>query len=159
MFRELKWQQSNRITISAYDERRAFEPQRKSFFVAARTVARLSEVDAVRYDCCVNSCVAYTGVYQELMACPECLESRYQGSSMRTRKSFEYIGIENRVRSLVGNPELRRQLDQGGGDRAAVRGADFCQGTGFRRLNSSAREGDLTIYASASLDGYLLFKQ
>lgn len=49
----------------------------------------LAAFDSVKIDCCVSSCIAYTGVYKDLTACPhlECKQPRFEPDPNKPRKS------------------------------------------------------------------------
>jgi hypothetical protein len=47
-------------------------------------------------DCCVNTCLAYTGTYEQVQMCPHCNESRYSAAG-RPRKQFLYIPVADRL--------------------------------------------------------------
>lgn len=42
------------------------------------TLDRLTGILEVQDDMCVNSCIAYTGPFEDLRECPHCGESRYK---------------------------------------------------------------------------------
>lgn len=54
--------------------------------------ARLSGFEPEASDCCVSSCIAYTGVYESETACPFCEEPR-RDSSGHVRQQFIYLPI------------------------------------------------------------------
>jgi hypothetical protein len=69
----------------------------------------LSDVAAVRYDCCINSCCCYTGPYAELTKCPYCGEDRLSVSGV-TRNIFFYVPLIPRLVNLYQNPEIAETL-------------------------------------------------
>lgn len=154
--REIHWQQRNRISIAAYEQRRAIEPGRESFYVAAKRINELGCLAAKTFDCCISSCVAFTGPYSQLIACPVCGLARFGGNSRRARKTFDVIAIEDRLRACIYSPDVSKLFNRRKGNDAQ---ADFCGGDGFKRSSLEDNDDTMTIYVSASLDGYLLFKQ
>lgn len=154
--REIDWQQSNRISIAAFDQRRLVDPDRMSFHRAARRIEELGSLTSEVYDCCLNSCVAYTGSYAALASCPLCSLARHHAGTMKARKTFEVIGIEDRLRAALANKSISQQLRHARGEGQE---ADFDGGDAFRTLCADEPANTFTVFVSASLDGYLLFKQ
>ena len=79
---------------------------------ARRRIDFLAEFKPVRYHCCVNSCIAYTGpAYAGLTACPKCNEPRYHDSAnQKPRKIFTYLPLIPRLLSFVSHPEQARLM-------------------------------------------------
>ena len=48
-----------------------------SYYKAKHLVADLMGIESVMYNMCINLCVAYTGIFLELDACPMCSEPWY----------------------------------------------------------------------------------
>ena len=57
---------------------------------------RWTKIDPKLLDCCVNSCIAYTGTFQDERICPHCNESRYSAAG-QPRKQFLYIPVAHRL--------------------------------------------------------------
>ncbi|EIW62613.1 uncharacterized protein TRAVEDRAFT_76459, partial [Trametes versicolor FP-101664 SS1] len=72
--------------------------------------AQLSGFQPELYDCCVNSCIAYTGVYDTENLCPFCEESRWDASGRRARNQFVYLPIIPRLKSQFANRERATQM-------------------------------------------------
>ncbi len=53
----------------------------------------------VWYDCCINSCICYLGIYTNADICPDCKEPRLSPSG-RPRRFFCYIPLIPRLRAL-----------------------------------------------------------
>ncbi|KAH8979255.1 hypothetical protein EDB92DRAFT_1778286, partial [Lactarius akahatsu] len=64
-----------------------------SFDQAKRRLRWLSGVVLLEHDMCIKSCIAYTGPYDELDACPRCGTSRYVPGTTNPRKRFATIPI------------------------------------------------------------------
>ena len=79
----------------------------------SRKVARLTGVDSVVHDMCPKVCVAYTGPYSDLEACPLCGESRYDPILLRTshgrikkaQQQFHTMPIGPQLQALWRSPE------------------------------------------------------
>ena len=54
-------------------------------------IAELTGVFAIVDDMCINSCLAFTGPYEEMDACPECGEGRYDPVTKKSRQIFQTI--------------------------------------------------------------------
>jgi hypothetical protein len=84
-----------------------------SYYKIQRLVADVTGVESVVHHMCINSCVAYTGPFMDLDACPVCSEPRYdqfrlQSSSGRDkipRQEFHTIPIGPQLQALYRSPE------------------------------------------------------
>ena len=65
----------------------------------------LAEVEPVRYNCCIKSCICYAGHYRHLDKCPRCNESRFSGRDShgdpRPRRQFLYIPLIPRLLAFL----------------------------------------------------------
>ncbi|QRV85537.1 Transposase family Tnp2 protein [Ceratobasidium sp. AG-Ba] len=80
-------------------------------------VAKLSGIKGTRIDCCINSCVAYTGPYRKSKDCPSCGEARYkikrhQGRPNQrvARRHFLYIPLIPRLVNMYRDPATAKLL-------------------------------------------------
>ena len=76
-------------------------------------------VPAKKYDCCVNDCIIYRGIYSDSKRCPKCNENRYSNGTT-PRKVFKYLPLGPRIRRLFGNTSTS-QLLQSHQDTTATR--------------------------------------
>jgi hypothetical protein len=76
----------------------------------SQRVATMTGIEFERYDCCINSCLAYTGVYSEAEACPHCHEPRFERG--KPRKTFDYIPLIHRFRLQYADPKRATLLKQ-----------------------------------------------
>lgn len=81
----------------------------ESLKVANRHIQLLSGFQPVRYDCCPNSCICYTGPYEDLTKCPKCRTNRFR-SDGRAEKYFEYLPVIPRIRAMAANSSLAQQM-------------------------------------------------
>ena len=65
-------------------------------------VRALSHFEPVKFACCINSCICYTGPYTNLEECPKCRTSHLNESG-RARQTFTYIPLIPRLRALMSN--------------------------------------------------------
>ena len=63
-----------------------------SEWITEKRIEFLSGVTPVLYDCCINSCMAYTGDYLELETCRYCSEPRL-GTNGKPQRQFSYLPI------------------------------------------------------------------
>jgi hypothetical protein len=80
--RGFKYKVDTNMSAQAYDKLlRAFPDELSDLprHYALRThIARLSGIKGVQIDCCVNSCMAFTGPFDNLNYCLYCKEDRYR---------------------------------------------------------------------------------
>ena len=81
-----------------------------SYYKAKRLVSDLTGIESVVHHMCINSCIAYTGPFLELDACPLCSEPRYDQyrSSEEKRvpcQEFHTIPIGPQIQALYRSPE------------------------------------------------------
>jgi hypothetical protein len=72
-------------------------------------VQSLSGFQPVRYDRCINSCICYTGPYEDLGKCPVCSIDRYRPDGS-PQAYFTYLPIIPRLRALVANSSYATKM-------------------------------------------------
>ncbi|KAJ7218477.1 hypothetical protein GGX14DRAFT_340639, partial [Mycena pura] len=105
--RAFNFRADTQITDSAYEKLSSAFPQLadlSSLYVLQKRMAFLSGVKPVKYDCCIKSCMCYTGRYASLQRCPYCHEPRLDADG-KPRRSFQYIPIIPRLVALYTNKE------------------------------------------------------
>ena len=70
----------------------------------------LSGVIPLEQDMCPRSCVAYTGPYDELEACPRCATSRYFPGTAKPRKRFTTLPIGPVIQSFYSSNDVADQM-------------------------------------------------
>ena len=80
-----------------------------SYWVILHRLAILSEIEPVWYDCCVNSCLAYTGEYEALDCCPDCNATRFNDNG-KPRRKFCYLPLIPRLQGYFQNPRMIERL-------------------------------------------------
>ncbi|KAI0640398.1 hypothetical protein C8Q79DRAFT_882617, partial [Trametes meyenii] len=65
------------------------------------------------YDCCSDSCVAYTGPFADLQECPYCKLSRYDDYG-KPRRRFTYFPMEARLAALSSHRETAERMQYRG---------------------------------------------
>nr|GAT43162.1 predicted protein [Mycena chlorophos] len=81
-----------------------------SKWVIAHQIAIMSGVQPEWYDCCLNSCMAYTGEYSELDECLDCATSRWREDNGESQRKFCYIPLIPRLQGYFSNPERVEEL-------------------------------------------------
>jgi hypothetical protein len=142
-----------------------------SLYVITHKLAIISGITPVWYDCCVNSCVAYTGDHKDKQQCPICAESRYT-QHQQPRRMFCYIPLIPRLQKFFSNPNLINQLSYRHNykhDPDQI--SDVFDGEHYRTLqqkvvtingtplNHKYFSGEHDIAFSVCLDSYLLYKR
>ena len=80
-----------------------------SEYIAERILERASELRPEIYDCCVGSCVCFTGEFENDTTCPICEEPRYD-QRKKARNRFRYIPIIPRLQAMFKDPKLIKLL-------------------------------------------------
>ncbi len=83
-----------------------------SFDCVKRRVAEMSGVYPIVHDMCVNSCMAFTGIWERLDRCPMCEEPRYKEQAARNtpRQHFYTLPIGPQLQALWRSPEGARNI-------------------------------------------------
>lgn len=76
------------------------EDELLSFDQIKRRIALLTGVHAIIKDMCPNTCIAFTGPFENLEACPRCSETRIDPLSNKPRQSFYTLPIGPVVQAL-----------------------------------------------------------
>ncbi|KAG9125491.1 hypothetical protein FRC07_007398 [Ceratobasidium sp. 392] len=109
---------STDITGISYSKlRRAFPDRLGDLPTEAKLCTRIGSIsglDGSPVDCCVNSCVAFTGDYKDEVICPYCPEPRYKTDPRSGRRvaqrQFQYIPIIPRLIAYYRNPLMARKM-------------------------------------------------
>jgi len=75
---------------------RALKVELPSLRRSESKLRQLTKIHPKLVDCCANSCLAYTGTFEQVRICPHCNESRYSASG-KPRKQFLYVPIADRL--------------------------------------------------------------
>jgi Transposase family tnp2 len=169
-----------KLKIMSNMSRKTFNQMRYTFknkleidseWVILHRLAVLADVEPVYYDCCINSCMAYTGQYEHHEACDYCRQPRY-GKKRRSRRVFMYLPLIPRLQAMfqskekIGFLSYRHQFEHEPG-----RIRDVFDGSHYRSLLRSKVvvdgverpyhyfSGKDDIALALSVDGYLLFQQ
>ncbi|KZO89561.1 hypothetical protein CALVIDRAFT_491636, partial [Calocera viscosa TUFC12733] len=134
-FKAFKAKTEAHLSISQYDTLHKHFPQSfPPLSEVQRRVKALSEVKAVSYDCCVNSCMAYTGLLADLQQCPHCNEPRLKEG--KPRKQYQYLRLIPQLKAQYGNKKRAVLLTsyRAGQDVDAEEMSDIFQGKLYREL-------------------------
>ena len=72
-------------------------------------VAFLSGLAPQHFDCCIESCMAYTGPLSDLLECPHCGTSRHDEHG-KPRRQFSYVSIIPRLSALYRDPTTAEKM-------------------------------------------------
>jgi Transposase family tnp2 len=103
---------AHQLTRDAYDGVRKFTEESmavESEYVAGRILEQASRLSFQIYDCCVSSCVCFTGELQLLTVCPLCNEPRYD-DRQKARNRFRYIPIIPRLQAMFRDRNMIEML-------------------------------------------------
>ncbi|PPQ78936.1 hypothetical protein CVT24_012460 [Panaeolus cyanescens] len=70
---------------------------------------KVSGLNAIRYSCCINSCICYVGPYADLLQCPHCKEDRFSARNT-PRHYFDYIPLIPRLTAMVANQSSAKDM-------------------------------------------------
>jgi hypothetical protein len=104
--RIFSWQVQNNLTRSVIAQLPFVFPDRPipTWKVIMARALHLAGVEPVFVDCCVNSCMAYTGPHEKLKACTWCKQRRCDTAG-RPRKRFCYIPLIPRLKMHQHKPK------------------------------------------------------
>ena len=104
-----------------------------------KRLEELSELFTESYHCCSKSCVAFTGPYAKLKACPRCRQPRYRRNG-EPRKIYRYIPLIPQLVAFFLNRELNERMRYRSDEHPKVRVekdgrmTDVFDGAHYRRL-------------------------
>ncbi|KIJ42790.1 hypothetical protein M422DRAFT_106994, partial [Sphaerobolus stellatus SS14] len=109
--RAFAYQSEVRLTSRAYEKLRHTWPELKidSPKVLRQRIRNLSGLSPVNYDCCVNSCCAFTGHLSDLTQCPHCNEDRFEANGRISHKQFQYIPLKPQLQKLYTSHKSRHE--------------------------------------------------
>ena len=99
---------SHHVTREAFEGLRQLTDSRMdigSDFIAIRVFEQASKLSPEVYDCCVNSCMCYTGEFAQLTICSICGEPRLD-KRRKARNRFRYIPIIPRLQAMYKDPKM-----------------------------------------------------
>lgn len=81
-----------------------------SFHQVRKLISNLTGIHALRVDMCPNSCVAFTGPFEDLTECPRCREPRYDPVALEhgrsvSRRTFPTFPLGPQLQSMWASPE------------------------------------------------------
>ncbi|PPR00725.1 hypothetical protein CVT24_000949 [Panaeolus cyanescens] len=76
---------------------------------AKKHIESLAGFAPVRYDCCVDSCVCFSGPYANLRNCPICGKDRFKPNG-HPRKYFDYLPLIPRLKAKLRNRQVSEEM-------------------------------------------------
>ena len=135
-----------------------------------RRFAILSEVEPVYYDCCINSCVCYTGKYKHDKSCRFCSQPRMIGG--KPQRQFLYIPFIPRLQGYFQSEAkikdllYRDKYEHTPGHICDVFDCQHYRGLLDKKVVVDGHEQDHCYFSNPNdiafsfcADGYLLFKR
>ncbi|KZO90934.1 hypothetical protein CALVIDRAFT_474019, partial [Calocera viscosa TUFC12733] len=100
-----------------------------------RRVESVSGIKNVSYDCCINSCAAYTGGLTNLEACPHCNAPRFKPDGKPVRQ-YQYLPLIPQLQGQYANAERAALLSsyRARQDPHSLEMTDVFQGKIYREL-------------------------
>lgn len=100
------WKNKFNVPDAAFDGLQDVFPDVKlpTVRTARRKMQLLSDYNPQTYDCCINCCLCYVGVNEDLEKCVYCKEDRWKDG--KPRKVFHYLPIIPRLIALYANKKL-----------------------------------------------------
>jgi hypothetical protein len=143
-----------------------------SLYSITRRVAILSGIEPLYFDCCPNSCIAYTGEFSLLDRCPLCSQTRFREGTKKPRRQFCYIPLIPRLQNFFANQKATEELlyrynyQSKPGIVSDVFDGEHYQNlrktkvvVDGKKLGHKYFSGRNDIAFSVCLDGYLLYKR
>jgi hypothetical protein len=160
--------------------RRTFNQMRHAFrhrfdidseYVMIRQIALLAGLKPIKYDCCINHCIAYTGKYELRQKCPFCNAPRFN-RNRKARRHFTYLPLIPRLQSFYQSESMIDKLSyrhhyKHQPDRIAdIFDSSHYHGLLKRKVIVDGVERPYTFFSNRcdialalSVDGYLIFRR
>jgi hypothetical protein len=139
LLRAYQYKLDENLTEKAFNKLRYAFPS-ASVETLKRTEARvqfLSGFKPVQYERCINSCVCYTGPYEDLEICPVCSTMRKDANG-NPRAYFTYLPIIPQLRAMVANASYAVKMRyRANYQHEASRMQDIFDGANYRSLLES----------------------
>lgn len=154
------------------------EPELLTYARAKTKISQLSGVVPIMHHMCINTCLSYTGPFEELEMCPTCGEPRYdQGKLDATngrvkvpRREFHTIPLGPQIQALWRTPESARAMQHRARRTAAIlteleenQGTipvydDFYHGADYIEAVQAGKISDNDTVLMLSMDGAQLYQ-
>ena len=76
-----------------------------------RIIEKITGVQSIEHDMCINSCMAYTGPLATLDKCSECQEPRLDPQTKKGRQTFDTIPLGPQVQALWRDKESAERMN------------------------------------------------
>ena len=148
----------------------------QSYYRTTCLVSKITGIESVVHHMCMNLCIAYTGPFLYLEACPVCSEPRYdqfrlcssRGKERIARQEFHTIPVGPQLQALYRKPESTVQAHYLCKERECVlseinrmgcldKYSDILHGTDLIEVFQDTRIGEDDIVLMFSIDGAQLY--
>lgn len=175
----MQWKQASRTSNYWYEVLRKL-PQNSEVMsddACKRRARTLSKMRPIRYDCCVNSCMAFIDYVDErgknnhlgeLDQCDICGEDRFEtvklstGVQQRSRKTYTYLPLIPRLQVRCANTQCMSDMKEYRAQACQVKDvvSDFYDSRLYEKLcKDGLMDDDRAILLSLSTDGITLVRQ
>ena len=90
-----------------------------SFHKVKQKIEELTGITSIVHDMCINSCLAYTGPFSELLTCPYCGEPRYEAPSSGSHRHKNVHLPRQQFHTIPIGPQIQAQWRSPAGAREA----------------------------------------
>ena len=80
-----------------------------SFYKIKKKIQSIVPIFPILIDTCVNSCIAFTGIYKELQCCPICNEKRYNEEGKPKNITY-FFSLKDQLKIQYANKERAQEL-------------------------------------------------
>jgi hypothetical protein len=164
----LEVKQKHNLSDKAFNEILSiFTNNEISLYAVKKKLLKLVDIMPRFIDICVNSCMAFTGQYENESSCRYCEESRFiiSAGKRKSRKSLSYFSLIDRFKIQYNDPirsqSLRYRYEYINNENYNDSNiGDIFDGNIYKELVNEgffANERDIALIGS--MDGYQIFKQ
>ena len=110
-----RWAKKANVSREAYkDLKEALAPETKlpSLRRDLEKLQRISGIKKETFDCCANSCMAFTGEYKTAEKCLYCEEDRFFDETGKPQQTWSYIPLISRLKLQYRNPGRAKVLSE-----------------------------------------------
>ncbi|KIJ33705.1 hypothetical protein M422DRAFT_97623, partial [Sphaerobolus stellatus SS14] len=135
-FRAFAFESETKLGVNTFEKLRNHFPELEidSLKALRSKIKDLSGLRPVKYDCCINSCMAYTGDHAEKTSCDYCEEPRHDENGF-VRNVFEYIPLGPRLKHLYASPRSAKRNSYRANYKPDINKiADFFDGKLYKKL-------------------------
>ncbi|EGN91967.1 hypothetical protein SERLA73DRAFT_12791, partial [Serpula lacrymans var. lacrymans S7.3] len=124
-------------------------------------IRKITGVNSIKNDMCINTCLAYTGPYSELDICPKCGEPRYDQNKFQARLQIQALWRDEKSATSmkyrgIHTQQIIEKLAQNNGEMPYYN--DLFTGTDNLQAVADGKIQNKDTVLMLSLDGAQLYK-